>query len=175
MVTPGFLGALVMVGTNVFGAVLAIPPGTRWYPLLSLALSFLFGLAIIVHSRSVREKIVFYVMNSIVILSVATGSNVLGQQIQQLGQPGAQPGAALVSSAFASTAQRRDVAGHVQTAQFFKQWYPATPAPAETSTICLFTKGPRAGQRQNLAPKPPQKIGAPCSDGGGNSGEIVAR
>ena len=52
---------------------------------------------------------------------------------------------------------------------------PAPPAsPPTTSTLCQFTSGPRAGQTQDYAPKPPLPIGTPCNDGAGSTGTVIA-
>jgi hypothetical protein len=169
MVTPGFLGGLAMVGTNVLGGIFAIPPASYMYSTISLVLSLLFGLAVIVKSPSIREKCVFYVINSIVILSVATGSNVLGEQVQQH---------ASVSSAAAAAPifNSEDLAVPFDKVQFFKQWYSNSrnTSTSRTSTICLFSAGPRVGERYDLAPSVPREVGETCSDGKGNFGKIVS-
>lgn len=50
----------------------------------------------------------------------------------------------------------------------------AQVAPPQSSTLCRFTSGPRAGQVQDYAPQAPLPIGSPCQDGQGSTGTIVA-
>jgi hypothetical protein len=51
-----------------------------------------------------------------------------------------------------------------------------TPAPvAETSTLCRFTAGRRAGETQDYAPMAPIPVGSFCQDGQGSTGVVVAR
>ena len=42
------------------------------------------------------------------------------------------------------------------------------------STLCRFTAGPRTGQTQDYAPMAPIPVGAPCHDGQGSTGVVVA-
>jgi hypothetical protein len=46
----------------------------------------------------------------------------------------------------------------------------------QTSTLCHFEKGPRAGQTQDYAPQAPLPVGTPCQDGQQplSSGHVVA-
>src|SRR5215510_10274090 len=44
----------------------------------------------------------------------------------------------------------------------------------QTSTLCSFTSGPRAGQTQDYAPQAPLPVGTPCQDGNGSTGTVVA-
>jgi hypothetical protein len=49
--------------------------------------------------------------------------------------------------------------------------------PPETTSICRFTSGPRAGQIQDLSAMPgatPIRIGASCSDGASSTGTAIA-
>jgi hypothetical protein len=46
--------------------------------------------------------------------------------------------------------------------------------PAQTSTICRFTHGRRAGQTQDYAPMAPIPVGSNCHDGQGSTGVVVA-
>jgi hypothetical protein len=43
------------------------------------------------------------------------------------------------------------------------------------STICRFTRGPRAGQDQDYAPRPAVPIGTPCHDGQESFGTVVGQ
>ena len=51
----------------------------------------------------------------------------------------------------------------------------ATPALAQTSTICQFTHGALTGSSHDYAPLPALPVGTPCQDGAGSSGTVVAR
>jgi len=54
----------------------------------------------------------------------------------------------------------------------------AMPGPAmaqETSTLCRFTSGPRAGQTQDYAPQAAIPVGSSCWDGISSSGTVVSR
>ena len=44
----------------------------------------------------------------------------------------------------------------------------------QTSTICSFNHGPRAGTTHDYAPKAPLPVGSPCNDGIRSSGVIVS-
>ena len=115
MVTPGALGAIAMMGTNAIA-------GNFPYmslPFTAFLLSGLFGLAAIVKSTSLSERILYYVLNTIVIFSVATGSNKIGQQIQ--------PHASLLSpSGAAYAAANSNIEPRTpspERIQFFKEWF----------------------------------------------------
>jgi hypothetical protein len=125
MVTPGLLGALVMMGTN---SLCTKFPGLNG-AVVALVLSLLFGLAAVIREAPLAQRVLFYVLNSIVIFSVATGTNTVGQasRLSQL---------SVVSTAYA---ERRDERGeaplhHTQMAAgFFHEWFPSRqggkPAP----------------------------------------------
>jgi hypothetical protein len=73
MLTPGVAGSLTMMITNALALNFAMP--RAW---VGLSLSFVFGLLVLVTSRSVLQKTVFYILNSLVIFCVAAGANGLG-------------------------------------------------------------------------------------------------
>lgn len=77
MLTPGVAGATSMAITNVltnhfnFGAVLPVH--------IALIFSFLFGLLVIASgSMAIWKRAIYYVLNSLIIFTVAVGSNSLG-------------------------------------------------------------------------------------------------
>jgi hypothetical protein len=72
MLTPGIAGSLTMLITNTLAAQFALPP--NW---TGLGLSFLFGLIVFWSTSTPRklQKFVLYVLNSLIIFSVALGSN----------------------------------------------------------------------------------------------------
>jgi len=45
---------------------------------------------------------------------------------------------------------------------------------SQTSTLCRFTAGPRAGETQDYAPMAALPVGTACQDGAGSSGVVVA-
>jgi hypothetical protein len=73
MLTPGILGSLTMMITNVLTQNFAMPKA--W---LGLGLSFIFGLLVLVTTRDIIVKAVFYLLNSLVIFCMAAGANGLG-------------------------------------------------------------------------------------------------
>jgi hypothetical protein len=78
MLTPGLAGGMTMGITNALAFQFGlIAPGPA---VIALVLSFLFGLCVFVSSRkSARAvKLLFWVINSLVIFTVAAGSNALG-------------------------------------------------------------------------------------------------
>jgi hypothetical protein len=48
-----------------------------------------------------------------------------------------------------------------------------TPGQAEMSTRCRFFSGPRAGQILDYAPRPPLRVGTPCTDGYMSAGVVA--
>ena len=49
----------------------------------------------------------------------------------------------------------------------------STTAAQQTSTLCKFSAGPRAGQTQDYAPMAALPVGTPCQDGAGSTGTVV--
>ncbi len=70
MLTPGVAGALTMMITNALAQNFELP---RAYT--GLALSFVFGLLVLVAAKTLISKVVFYVLNSLVIFCVAAGAS----------------------------------------------------------------------------------------------------
>lgn len=78
MLTPGLAGGVVMVITNTLSNQFGLTPA--W---TALALSFVLGLMTLTDRRVVLwQRAVFYFLNSLIIFSVATGTNAAGQSIQ---------------------------------------------------------------------------------------------
>jgi hypothetical protein len=73
MFTPGVAGAFTMMITNALGTNFQTP--RAWTALL---LSFVFGLLVLVSDKRRLIKGVFYVLNSLVIFCVASGTNGIG-------------------------------------------------------------------------------------------------
>ena len=78
MLTPGLAGGMTMGITNALAFQFGlIAPGPA---LIALGLSFLFGLCVFVSSKKSARivRLLFWVINSLVIFTVAAGSNALG-------------------------------------------------------------------------------------------------
>lgn len=73
MLTPGVAGSMTMMITNALATNFDMP--RAW---MGLALSFVFGLLVLVSSKGLLVKGLFYVLNSLVIFCVAVGANGLG-------------------------------------------------------------------------------------------------
>ena len=73
MLTPGVAGALTMMIANVLAIQFAMP--RAW---TGLGLSFLFGLLVFVSGITLFLRIIYYVINSLIIFCVAIGSNTVG-------------------------------------------------------------------------------------------------
>src|SRR5215813_13052417 len=73
MLTPGAAGALTMMITNALGGAFSVPRATT-----ALLLSFVFGMLVLVSDKRIPVKVVFYVLNSLIIFCVANGANSVG-------------------------------------------------------------------------------------------------
>jgi hypothetical protein len=73
MLTPGAAGALTMMITN---AITANFDAHRAFT--GLLISFLFGALVFAAVRSVWQKAIYYVINSLIIFCVALGANTVG-------------------------------------------------------------------------------------------------
>jgi hypothetical protein len=151
MVTPGALGALTMVVTNSFAPLIAVD--RRW---TGLALAFLFGLVALVNSKSIVEKCVYYVLNSFIIFSIATGTNTVGVAAQRAA---ASPSAlswfldGVFPSAFAADAQRFTLPiENVKNVQFFMPWFGPQPSASAGANSPAKTASPPAQEPLNLSP-----------------------
>jgi len=74
MLTPGVAGLVAMLITNSLHAQFGMP--SRW---IALALSFLIGSLVFADAATrLLPRVVLYVINSLIIFSIAVGSNVAG-------------------------------------------------------------------------------------------------
>jgi hypothetical protein len=73
MLTPGFAGALTMMITNALVQQFSVEPGY-----VGLAVSFLFGTLIFAQKGRLWARLVYYVLNSLIIFCVAMGANHAG-------------------------------------------------------------------------------------------------
>ncbi len=79
MLTPGILGGVIMFITNSVCCQFTIPP--RW---VGLFLSFLFGLLVLkAETLSRWQRAVYYVLNSLVIFSMAFGTAKIGVELDR--------------------------------------------------------------------------------------------
>jgi len=136
MLTPGVAGAMTMMITNALAQSFELP---RAYT--GLALSFTIGLLVLVAAKTLIAKLVFYVLNSLVIFCVAAGASGLAPA------PAAPAGerAALTVGYDTASAPNDPCAAKVQQAQ------KAGASPAEIVKIVSACK---AGQ---APPQTPQK------------------
>lgn len=78
MITPGVAGGITMTITNTLTSQFPLPG--RW---TALAISFLCGLLVFVTKKfSFWKKLIFYFINSLIIFTVATGTNYYGTVAQ---------------------------------------------------------------------------------------------
>ena len=75
MLTPGIAGGVTMLIANALWVAFSLPP--RW---TSLVLSFLLGLLVFVATTRVPvwQRVVYYLLNSLIIFSVSIGTNYVG-------------------------------------------------------------------------------------------------
>lgn len=77
MMTPGAAGALTMTVANT--VTLQFGLAESWSAIIALSLSFLFGLLVLTaEALPVWRKLAYYIINSLIIFTVAVGSNTLG-------------------------------------------------------------------------------------------------
>jgi len=77
MMTPGVAGALTMTVANTITMQFKLEE--PWPAVVALGTSFLFGLLVLTaEAMPVWRKLAFYVVNSLIIFTVAVGSNTLG-------------------------------------------------------------------------------------------------
>jgi hypothetical protein len=88
MLTPGFAGALTMMITNALVGQFSIEPGYA-----GLGVSFLFGTLVLSHKGKLWTRVVYYVLNSLVIFCVAMGANHAGIAAATVGAPAEPPSA----------------------------------------------------------------------------------
>ena len=134
MLTPGVAGALTMMITNTLTVNFAMP--RAW---VGLGLSFVFGLLVLVTTRSLLVKAVYYVLNSLVIFCMAAGANGIGAGAAQ------RVSLSLTTSAYAQEASA-DALQKQQTLQYCSNL---------TTTIA-------AAQKANESPEKILELIKPC-------------
>ncbi|HKS21843.1 MAG TPA: hypothetical protein VJZ76_03510 [Thermoanaerobaculia bacterium] len=102
MLTPGVAGLVAMLITNALHAQFAMP--SRW---IALVLSFLIG-SLVFSDTATRllQRVVLYVINSLIIFSIAVGANTAGAAATKPQGQGMFPPAA-------------------QERPFFSEWFPS--------------------------------------------------
>jgi hypothetical protein len=76
MITPGAAGAFTMTITNT----LCQQFSALHLGVTGLVVSFLFGAVVFGYGASIAARLVYYLINSLIIFTVAMGSNAIGQQ-----------------------------------------------------------------------------------------------
>ena len=76
MITPGAAGGITMIITNALCGQFNALPG-NW---TALAVSFLLGSVTLVYAASLPKRILYLVINSLIIFVMAHGANSIGQQ-----------------------------------------------------------------------------------------------
>ena len=79
MITPGAAGAFSMTITNTLCQQFA----ALHLGVTGLVVSFLFGAVVFGYGASIAARLVYYVINSLVIFTVAMGSNAIGQKASE--------------------------------------------------------------------------------------------
>jgi hypothetical protein len=101
MLTPGVAGGLVMIITNSLTSQFEIPAN-----ITALVISFTLGLVLFISiPGKIFERLVLYVLNSLVVFSVATGTNNIGISIQSPEDHAWFSRPSLISEAVAQPAQ----------------------------------------------------------------------
>jgi hypothetical protein len=117
MITPGAAGAFTMVITNTLCQQFALLP-PNWTGLL---VSFMFGAVVFGYAAGLLTRLMYFVINSLIIFVVAHGSNAIGVRIQ-----GAD---AMKTASLESTSQPAG-AGSYGLASADKPANPPPPPPA---------------------------------------------
>jgi hypothetical protein len=100
MLTPGVAGAMVMLMANALGAQFFLP--LRWTALL---LAFIVGTIVFADKRArLWQRAILYLLNSLLIFSIAVGSNSVSRAVSHEDEHGLRPG--------------------TYDQSFFKDWFP---------------------------------------------------
>jgi hypothetical protein len=133
MLTPGFAGAATMMITNAVANALQLPNGHKGIPVTALTVSLLFGLLAFTSTAvPVWQRTLYWLLNSLIIFSMAVGTNRVGgiatgavsgtlQPSVAYAQVPPAGGAAPANARAAPAADGQ--ATSAQLAQFFKDWF----------------------------------------------------
>ena len=133
MITPGAAGAFTMTITNTLCQQFA----ALHLGVTGLVVSFLFGAVVFGYGASIAARLVYYLINSLVIFTVAMGSNAIGQQASELSHQGAGQAVSAIEKARdfnLSGTERPEVAGAKKEQpskppepppkpKFFRSWF----------------------------------------------------
>ncbi len=79
MVTPGVAGGITMLITNALWVTFGLSQG-----FVALAVSFMFGLLVFAAgSAPIWQRLIYYVLNSLIIFSMSVGANAFGGQVSR--------------------------------------------------------------------------------------------
>jgi hypothetical protein len=151
MLTPGFAGAATMVITNTIHSQFALQDSER--APTALVLSLLFGALVFVAEGIPKwQRVIYYVLNSLIIFSMATGSNSAGTGISarvgSLIAPAPMAAYAGVPAAYAETPRNNEsvLSRRLETrpreqsvAQFFKPWFRPQAAPQKICRVIFHS------------------------------------
>jgi hypothetical protein len=98
LVTPGLAGGLTMTITNTLCGIFALPVAI--VPWLGLAISALFAITVLVSMTPVWKRMIFWVLNTLVVFCIAMGSGNIAYQASQA-KPAQRAWLSLVSTAYA--------------------------------------------------------------------------
>jgi hypothetical protein len=151
MVTPGFLGFAAMAGTN---SICASFPLNDYEPVVCSVLSLLFGLAAVIRDAPLVQRVLYYVLNTIIIFTVAAGTNYVGLANQH------RPILGLVVSA--AYAEEAAPLSHTQMAAgFFRPWFPSEQPKVPKGTPPIESN--RSSGDAGHANPPDRRTGNPSS------------
>jgi hypothetical protein len=146
MLTPGFAGGLTLLITNSVVAALGIPLDYRGYT--ALGISALFGALVVASGIPLLQRIVFQVLNTLIIFCVAMGSNATVNRIQEdRNSQGGITAFILSSPAYAQTASQREVLQDVQGIT-------ANPSLSDQQKLEAIQKQLQNAQTQGVVPPP---------------------
>src|SRR3954470_16405638 len=89
MLTPGVAGAMVMLIANSLGQQFDLP--LRW---TAIVLAFVMGTIVFADKTAPAwQRAILYLLNSLLIFSIAVGSNTIGKAVNAGDEQGLRPGA----------------------------------------------------------------------------------
>lgn len=154
MLTPGLAGGITMGITNALAFQFALDAPTP--AAIALVLSFVFGTCVFLSAKAGRRafKLLFWVINSLVIFTVAAGSNAIGTGVSQ-GHPELRGTAqatieALLPSAQAQTPAWCCLEGSVRpldAAQCVRQHGTAAETQSRAQQACSAARADTAAPR----------------------------
>lgn len=126
MITPGAAGAFTMVITNTLCSQFdTLAPNYT-----ALAVSFLFGAVVFHYGSALAARVLYFIVNSLIIFVVAHGSNTIGARIEERIDKPAKTAALVTPSTNFSIASADDAKDKTppagqdqqQKSKFFRRW-----------------------------------------------------